>query len=94
VSDLLPASIVGRRKSPYPSIQDPAYGQALHEQLDKLVADGTSPVLELLDAHRVYALLDSLIGAVSLATQRRNAELVLTLHDWITQTGARLDLST
>lgn len=93
VSDLLPASIVGRRKSPYPSTQDPTYEQALREQLDKLVADGTSPALDLLDAHRVYALLDSPIGAVSLPVHRRNAELVLTLHDWITQTGARLDLS-
>ncbi|MGB8994352.1 MAG: asparagine synthase (glutamine-hydrolyzing) [Pseudonocardiaceae bacterium] len=93
VTDVLPASIAQRRKSPYPSTQDPAYENALRGQLDKLVADGTSPVLDLLDSQRVRTLLDSPIGAVSLDAQRRSAELVLTLHDWITDTGARLDLS-
>ena len=94
VTDVLPASIAQRRKSPYPSTQDPAYGNALREQLDKLVADGTSPVLDLLDAQRVRTLLDSPIGTVSLDGQRRATELVLTLHDWLAETGARLDLST
>jgi asparagine synthase (glutamine-hydrolysing) len=94
VNDVLPASIAQRRKSPYPSTQDPSYEQALRDQLDKLVADGTSPVLDLLDAQRVRALLDSPIGTVSLDAQRRSTELVLTLHDWIAVTGARLDLST
>jgi asparagine synthase (glutamine-hydrolysing) len=94
VKDVLPASIAQRRKSPYPSTQDPSYEHALRDQLHKLVADGTSPVLDLLDSQRVRTLLDSPIGAVSLDAQRRSTELALTLHDWITGTGARLDLST
>jgi asparagine synthase (glutamine-hydrolysing) len=94
VRDLLPASILQRRKSPYPATQDPSYQQALRDQLDKLVVEGTSPVLDLLDAQRVHTLLDSQISAISFDTQRRSSELILTLHDWITQTGARLDLST
>jgi asparagine synthase (glutamine-hydrolysing) len=93
VRDVLPTSIAERRKSPYPSTQDPSYELALRDQLDKLVADGTSPVLDLLDAGRVRTLLDSPIGAVSLDAQRRTTELVLALHDWITEAGARLDLS-
>ena len=93
VRDVLPASIAQRRKSPYPSTQDPSYEHALRDQLGKLVANGTSPVLDLLDAQRVRDLLDSPVGAVSLDAQRRNTELVLTLHDWIAETGARLDLS-
>jgi asparagine synthase (glutamine-hydrolysing) len=93
VRDILPTSIAERKKSPYPSTQDPTYAQALHDQLDKLLADGTSPVLELLDAQRVHTLLDTPIDAVSLDAQRRSTELILTLHDWITETGVRLDLS-
>jgi hypothetical protein len=93
VKDVLPVSIAERRKSPYPSTQDPSYELALRGQLDKLVADGTSQVLDLLDAQRVRTLLDSPVGAVSLDAQRRSTELVLTLHDWIAETGARLDLS-
>jgi asparagine synthase (glutamine-hydrolysing) len=94
VRDMLPASIAERRKSPYPSTQDPSYEQALRDQLDKLIANGTSPVLDLLDAQHVRTLLDSPIGTISTDAQRRSTELVLTLHGWITETGARLDLST
>jgi asparagine synthase (glutamine-hydrolysing) len=93
VKDVLPTSILKRRKSPYPSTQDPSYELALREQLGKLVADGTSPVLELLDPQGVQRLLDSPIGAVSRNGQRRSTELVLALHDWISRTGTRLDLS-
>jgi hypothetical protein len=52
-----------------------------------------SPLRDLLDAQRVHTLLDSPIGAVSLDAQRCATELVLTLHDWIAETDARLDLS-
>lgn len=92
--DLLPTSIFQRSKSGYPATQDPSYEQALRDRLDKLVTEDTSPVLELLDTQRVHTLLATPIGAISLDldTQRRTTELVLTLHDWITQTGARLDL--
>jgi hypothetical protein len=50
-------------------------------------------VLEVLDPQRLHRLLNSPIGAVSLDGQRRSTELVLALHDWISQTGTRLDLS-
>ena len=90
--DLLPESIAQRTKSPYPSTQDPSYERALRDQLAKLVADGTSPVLDLLDHDRVDALLARPIGGVSLDAGRRNTELALSLHDWLTQTGARLEI--
>ena len=91
--DVLPASIAQRVKSPYPTTQDPTYERALRDQLGKLVAEDSSPALELLDAERVRALLERPIDRVSIDARRRNIELVLTLHDWITTTGARLDLS-
>jgi asparagine synthase (glutamine-hydrolysing)/amidotransferase len=93
--DLLPISIFQRSKSAYPATQDPSYEQALRDQLNKLVADGTSPVLDLLDIQRLHTWLNTPIGAISLDldTQRRNTELALILQDWITQTGVRLDLS-
>ena len=90
---MLPTSIAQRVKSPHPTTQDPAYEHALRDQLGKLVAEGSSPALELLDAERADALLERPIGRGSIGARRRNIELVLTLHDWITTTGARLDLS-
>jgi asparagine synthase (glutamine-hydrolysing) len=93
VADVLPASITERTKSPYPSTQDPAYERALRDQLGKLVADGSSPVLDLLDGDRVQTLLKRPVGGTSLDAGRASTELVLSLHDWLTRTGARLDLS-
>lgn len=92
-ADVLPQSILKRKKSPYPSTQDPSYQRALRDQLAKVVADCSSPVLDLLDSERVRALLDNPIGAVSLDAQRRSTEVALTLHDWLSTSGGRLDLS-
>ena len=89
--DLLPASVVERKKSPYPSTQDPAYERALRERLRGLVAAGESPVLGLLDRERVQTVLDTDVGGVSLQSSRSNVELVLALHDWLSTTGARFD---
>ncbi len=92
--DVLPASIVDRKKSPYPwnpPTQDRAYERALREQLRALVDADESPVLELLDHVRVTNLLNREVGEVSLQSTRANAEIVLVLHDRLTTTGARLD---
>lgn len=92
--DVLPASIADRKKSPYPSTQDPAYERALRERLRGVVASGDSPVLELLDRDRVQTLLDSDVSGVSLQSSRASTEIVLALHDWLLTTGARLDFPT
>lgn len=89
--DVLPASVADRKKSPYPSTQDPGYEQALRQRLQALVTAGDSPVLELVDHDRVQTLLDSSLGGVSLQSSRAHTEMVLGLHDWLTTTGARLD---
>jgi asparagine synthase (glutamine-hydrolysing) len=91
--DMLPTSIAEREKSPYPATQDPAYERGLRERLQALLAAGDSPALELVDHQQLQTMLDSEIGAVSLQSSRANAELVLALNDWLTATGARLDLA-
>lgn len=91
--DVLPESIVDRKKSPYPSTQDPNYERALRQQLQELVSDGRSPVLDLLDIDRVRSVLQRPVGSVSLQAERANIELVLALHAWQDSTGARIDLS-
>jgi asparagine synthase (glutamine-hydrolysing) len=94
VRDLLPRSVIERRKSPYPSTQDPGYEIALREQLDRLLLERTSPVLDLLDLDRARAVLGTELGAVSLDGSRRSIELTITLHEWLTRSEARLDLAT
>src|SRR5919206_764248 len=76
--DVLPQSVVERVKSPYPSTQDPAYEQALRDELAKLLADD-GPVLDLLDVEQARAVLNDPIAPVSLDMSRRHVEVVLGL---------------
>ncbi len=48
-ADVLPRSVVERKKSPYPSTQDPRYGQFLRRQLGEVLADSNAPIQPLLD---------------------------------------------
>ncbi len=43
VRDVLPAVVADRVKSPYPSTQDPRYGEAVREELRRLPADSDAP---------------------------------------------------
>jgi len=92
VSDLLPESIRSRRKSPYPATQDPGYELTLRDELGKLLSDGISPVLDLLDAERTRTLLNRPVPAVSVDITRLLLEAVLGLDTWLSVTGARIDL--
>ncbi|GAA1589932.1 asparagine synthase (glutamine-hydrolyzing) [Kribbella hippodromi] len=75
--DVLPESVVQRRKSPYPQTQDPAYVAALAEQTRGLVAD-RHPVFELVDRKMVQEQVRQADG-----TARRHLEQTLSLATWI-----------
>ncbi|GAA2820388.1 asparagine synthase (glutamine-hydrolyzing) [Kribbella solani] len=75
--DVLPESVVQRRKSPYPQTQDPAYVAALAEQTRGLLAD-RHPVFELLDRKMVQEQAVQADGAA-----RRHLEQTLSLATWI-----------
>lgn len=55
--DLLPESIVQRRKAPYPSTQDPEYDQAINRELSRIVADPNAPALPLLNIEAIRSHL-------------------------------------
>ncbi|MCL6594728.1 MAG: asparagine synthase (glutamine-hydrolyzing) [Firmicutes bacterium] len=57
LTDVLPADVVARRKSPYPSTHNPAYGLALRERLRAVLADPLSPLGPLLDRQAVEDLM-------------------------------------
>jgi asparagine synthase (glutamine-hydrolysing) len=85
--DVLPAAIVDRRKSPYPSTQDPAYAASLRRDLDALLADSNAPIRPLLD-------LDAIRKTVHGVGDRGRAamELVLNLDEWLRHYNVALDL--
>ncbi|MFE4914338.1 asparagine synthase (glutamine-hydrolyzing) [Streptomyces sp. NPDC056652] len=79
-ADVVPESVRGRRKSPYPSTQDPGYGAALQQQAKEVLAD---------DGHAVFTLIDRawLTKAVGRdvtmpSGDRRGLERVLDLYHW------------
>ncbi|MFI6686536.1 asparagine synthase (glutamine-hydrolyzing) [Streptomyces sp. NPDC050485] len=92
VRDVLPQSVLDRRKSPYPATQDPAYGLALRAALADLVADSTAPVLPLLDQQAVKALLATPPDGTSTTLTRISLEMVLDLNSWLRYQDVRVDL--
>jgi asparagine synthase (glutamine-hydrolysing) len=82
--DVLPASIVERVKSPYPSTQDPGYEKAVRGDLADLLADTDAPVRRLIDPERIRAAVDAPSGSgTSLEVDRSQMENVLQLNAWM-----------
>lgn len=93
VADLLPTSVLERRKSPFPVTQDPGYGEALRAQLDAVVADPVSPVRPLLDTARATALLRERRPVEATGWgERRNVEMVLQLDAWLRRYRVRVEI--
>ncbi|MGC4886557.1 asparagine synthase (glutamine-hydrolyzing) [Micromonospora sp. DT227] len=86
---LLPPSALQRPKSPYPVAQDPAYRARLTQQLGALV-DGGSPVLSLLDADRLKAVLHEPSGGMRLGVTRTSIEAAIQLHYWLTDANVTI----
>ncbi|HZX07335.1 asparagine synthase (glutamine-hydrolyzing) [Kribbella sp.] len=75
--DVLPQSVVDRRKSPYPQTQDPAYVETLAAQVRELAAE-QHPVFELVDRDSARQLATAADGSA-----RRQLEQTLSLATWM-----------
>lgn len=79
VREILPASILDRAKSPYPSTQDPAYERGLRAKEATLLDDATHPAGDLFDRKVIRRLLDRPFAEQrSLHYQRADLERVLS----------------
>jgi asparagine synthase (glutamine-hydrolysing) len=92
VADLLPAEVLQRRKSPFPTVQDPAYRAALGESLAEIVADPLCQVADLLDAERLADVLAGPWGGLRMGVTRMSIETVIQLEWWIRECGVQLRL--
>ena len=86
--DLLPAEVAERRKSPYPSTQDPVFAEGVRRRLREVLANPDSPVLPLLDAAAVRQAVESAPGP----ELRRAGEPVLLLDSWLRQYPVALEV--
>jgi asparagine synthase (glutamine-hydrolysing) len=89
-ADVLPASVVARKKSPYPSTQDPAYERMLRGSLREVLDDSLSPVLPLVDLQQARSLLEGGYEGNSFAPTRSGIELILALNEWLSRYPVRL----
>ncbi|GAA2821164.1 asparagine synthase (glutamine-hydrolyzing) [Crossiella cryophila] len=90
-ADVLPQSVVQRKKSPYPSTQDAGYEKALREELATVITDTAAPVCELVPRKDIQLLLDSPLNAVgSDSATRRTVESLLGLNRWILDYDVRV----
>lgn len=86
--DLLPRSILERRKSGYPMIQDHAYDRALRRELGRLYGDTAAPVRSLIDIEVLRAVHEDPHGDVRLS--RTEMELAVKLNTWLEQRNLAL----
>ncbi|MGW4272910.1 asparagine synthase (glutamine-hydrolyzing) [Streptomyces seoulensis] len=92
VAELLPESVVRRRKAPYPSTQDAGYDRAIRQELGKIVAEPASPVLPLLDLDAVRRHLDAPVdGASSMLVRGLHHETPARLNTWLDAYGVALE---
>ncbi len=82
-ADLLPSSVYNREKSPFPATQDPVYHAMLSDMVKQLLAEGTSPILELMNRSTMRAL--SSMPASGASAIRMGLERILSVHEWLTQ---------
>ena len=73
-----------RRKSQYPTTQDPAYLAALQQQAHDIVAEPDHPVFAIVDPEWTKRVVHAPGEALGLA-DRRGLERLLDLAIWMTE---------
>ncbi|MFC5719465.1 asparagine synthase (glutamine-hydrolyzing) [Streptomyces gamaensis] len=90
-SDLLPPSVLRRKKAAYPSIQDPAYDRALITGLTSAAGDEDAPLSPYLDAGAVRRLTGRTTTGSLSEFERILVESTVRLDDWLRAYHVSLD---
>lgn len=78
---ILPASVIHRAKSGYPSIQDPAYAANLQQQAKEVIADPNNSAFAVLDRKWLQEAIRADSAAMS-QDIRNSLDWVLDLYHW------------
>jgi asparagine synthase (glutamine-hydrolysing) len=92
VTDLLPKSVLERRKSPYPSTQDTRYERMLRDRAGQILTDPAAPSSGLLNAKVLTDLFESPLESSGFGPGRRSAEMVVSIDDWLRRYPVQLRL--
>lgn len=91
-ADVLPRSVLERRKSPYPSTQDPSYERALRVETARLLDRGDMAVAPLIDLEKARAALDLPAGPGGPLGSRAALEGLLQFNAWLEEYGAQIEI--
>jgi asparagine synthase (glutamine-hydrolysing) len=82
----LPDDVLYRRKSAYPTAQNPDYFQAVKRWMKEILTDANSPVLPLIDKKKVEAVVD---GKADLNASRitKLLEYLIQVNMWLKEYG-------
>ncbi len=89
---LLPREVLDRKKSAYPSTQDPAYAAAVRRMLDAVLDDARSPLLPLVDAPKLRAALagEGDADGVGLRGRAHAFAYLVQVNEWLRRYRVRL----
>lgn len=87
-NSLLPASIVSRRKSPYPSTADPRYERALRTAVAAILAEPNHPAQPILNRRAIQGMIARPPGSLA---DRVNLERVHSMSVWIKDYHIRIE---
>ena len=82
-ADLLPAAVLQRRKSPYPTSANLAYERFLRARAQQLLGEASSPAFQVIDRARLAAELRKPEGYFNSQLRRNNLETALALDAWL-----------
>lgn len=57
--NVIPESVLYRKKSPYPKTYDPGYEKLLIKRLIEIIEDSSSPILKFIDRAKVYEFINT-----------------------------------
>ncbi|MEU4834418.1 asparagine synthase (glutamine-hydrolyzing) [Streptosporangium sp. NPDC023615] len=89
-ADLLPQSVLERRKSPYPSTQNPAYDQAANRELGAILDDPGSPIHSFLAKDRARVRADG--NGPAGRMERNLLDNTLQMNTWIATYDISVDI--
>lgn len=96
--DLLPDSLLYRKKSPYPKTYHPRYTQKICERMNALIERGNAPLFNLVDAERVQGLMRSGLSPAQtpwfgqLMAGAQMLAYLLQVNHWLEHYDAEIDL--
>jgi asparagine synthase (glutamine-hydrolysing) len=80
---VLPDEILDRRKSPYPSTEDPAYERVIRADLASIARDPDAPVSRFIDREAVRRFAEAPLPESTSLAALKGADFILTLNDWM-----------